>query len=206
MEDSGLGQELDLVVAEVEGTGELDGERCDPLRVAGRPGVLALQRLDHGDDDVLRRVELVAQSLDLDHRADAGDQLVQVDRLVEEVVRAQLVGPDLVLDAGQGGEHHDRDEVGVAPTLEGLADAEAVDPRHHDVEDDAVGRLGVDLLEGCLAVRGQTDREALLGEHVLEQDEVLRLVVDGQDPAAEVERGSGVGHLPSLLVRLRSDT
>ena len=112
------------------------------------------------------------------------DQLVDVDRLVEEVVGAQLVGPHLVLDPGQRREHDDRHEVGVALPLEALADLEAVEARHHHVEDDAVGHLGRHRRERLLAVGGEAHAEALVGEHLLDEGQVLWLVVDGQDRAA----------------------
>jgi hypothetical protein len=61
-----------------------------------------------------------------------------VERLVEEVVGARLEAAHLALGVGQGGEQDDRHEAGGPAPLEATADLEAVEARHHDVEQDGV--------------------------------------------------------------------
>src|SRR4029453_2631384 len=85
---------------------------------------------------------LVADALDHVEEGEGGEGLGEV-----------VVGPGgqaLVAVAllGLGGEHHDHDVAGVGVGLELAADLQAVQPRHHDVEQDQPGGLAPGHLQG----------------------------------------------------------
>src|SRR5438045_2930309 len=77
-------------------------------------------------------------------RADAGHQLARAERLRQVVVAAELEPEDTVDLLVLRGEKDDR-HVRAAP--QPPADLGAVELRHHDVEDDEVGRLAGEALE-----------------------------------------------------------
>ncbi len=70
-------------------------------------------------------------------RAQAGEQLLERERLGQVVVGARLQARDAVADAVARGEHQDRRAV--AGVAQPAADLEAVEPGHQDVEQDRVG-------------------------------------------------------------------
>ena len=151
------------------------------MDVSAAPRVLVLQRGGERHDDVLARVELLPQVADLDERADARAQLVLVDRLVEEVVGAALQSLDLVVGAGQGGEHEDGDGAAARLVLDARAGLVTVHDRHHHVEDDD-RRVGPRIeLQRLPAVAGDDDLVPPLPEVLFEQLKVLLVVVDGQN-------------------------
>ena len=89
------------------------------------------------------------------HRADPGEQLVERERLGEVVVGAGVETVDAVADRVAGGEHQDGQVVaGGAQCLGGL---DAVEPRHHHVDDHRVGGEAVDPGEGLDTVIGEGD-------------------------------------------------
>ena len=113
-----------------------------------------------------------------EHRLDAGHQLAGVEGLGHIVIGAQLQADDLVHVVGAGGEDDDGD---VARLAQLAADLEAVHLRHHDVEDDQVGLVGLDLLQRLTAVIGGLDLESFLGEVEAGELDDIPLVVDDQD-------------------------
>ena len=64
------------------------------------------------------------------------DQLLEDERLDEVVVGTGTERADLILGAALGGEHHDRRLGNLAQPRK---QRDAVDLRHHDVEDDQFG-------------------------------------------------------------------
>ena len=68
-----------------------------------------------------RALELVGQVFELEHGFDSRQKLELVDRFAEKVVGAAFVGSDLVIDAGQRGQHDDRDEMCLAVALDVFA-------------------------------------------------------------------------------------
>ena len=152
----------------------------DLERMVAGSRLLALERGDHREHDVGGRVELVAQAPDTQQRAQAGAQLDAVDRLVEEIVGAGFESLDFALGVGERGQHHDRDEEGAARRLQAPADLEAVEARHHDVEQDGVGAFPCHQLEGLLSVFGGEQPVAVVLQDRLGQHPVPSLVVDDQ--------------------------
>jgi len=81
-----------------------------------------------------------------------GPQLVEAEGFGDVVVGAEFEAEDLVDFLPLGGEHDDRHAaVGLA---DGAADLEAVFLRHHNVEEEEVGALGEEDLEGFGTVGG----------------------------------------------------
>ena len=89
----------------------------------------------------LRRLQLhrIVKFLDAEQRAHAGDQRCLLERLGEIVVAAGLEAMDDVARVGFGGHEDDRDEAKRCIPLELLQHRDAVELRHHDVEQDEIG-------------------------------------------------------------------
>jgi len=85
---------------------------------------------------------------------DTGGQDARVERLHQVGVGPRLQAGDLVGRLGPRREQDDRDGVGHRVGLEGAAEAEAVELRHHDVGYDQVGKRLASQLEAGLAVSG----------------------------------------------------
>jgi len=135
-------------------------------------------------------LDRVVVALDREERPDAGEQLVSVERLRDEVVRAGL-DRRRFLRSHACREHDHGQDRRLFLLAEPPAHGEAVRLRHHHVEQNKVrfGRSGE--LECSPAVSGGDDVVALSLEHCLEQAHVLGNVVDHEDP------GSVVAHRPS---------
>ena len=88
---------------------------------------------------------------------DAGQQLVDAERLGEVVVGAQVEGPHLVLLAPPG-RHHDDPDRGVGPDV--AAQVEAVGAGQHQVEQDEVGLVVAHQVDDVLAGAGDEHGEA----------------------------------------------
>ena len=156
---------------------------------AHRRDLLALQQalgpLPHGLlERAVLRLELAIEPPRVEQVADAQERLELLERLREEVARPRVERLAPGLQQGVGRQHEDR-HVRVAGDLglEELEQGEAVEVRHHEVEQDQVGlELAVQVERparigraGQLAVSGRA-------EQALEQPDVGRLVVHDQDP------------------------
>ena len=95
---------------------------------------------------------LRAEGTATQHRPDPGEQLVQRKRLGQVVVGTRVESVDPVVDGVPRGEHQDRQVV--AGRSQGLGRLDAVEPRHHDVDDQGVGGQPVDPGERLHAVVG----------------------------------------------------
>ena len=125
-----------------------------------------------GDLDDLRRQRRTASQ----QRAQSGEQLVELERLDEIVVRARVEAGDLVVHAVARGEHEDR-RSNVA-RAERSGHLQAVALGQHDVEHDRV--VGVDECfdDGSLTVADDVDGVRVLAkalrERLRQQGVVLR--------------------------------
>ncbi len=154
-------------------------------------------QLEHGvharvlADDVLEGVavlELLAQVNDLVEQLPLAQgplydqaQMLEVDRLGDEVVGAQAHGLDRAVDAAVGG--HEDDGDGDAFLLHGLHELEAVQARHAQVADDDAVVVLAEGLEGLAAVTGGVDRDLeVVFQELLEGVSLLLVIVDDQDP------------------------
>jgi hypothetical protein len=110
------------------------------------------------------------------------EQLVDRERLLDEVEGAELRRPYGGLDGAVTRHHHDRQmRMRAAKDLQHL---DAVASGHRDVEQHQIGAFTVgELMQRPLAVLGGHHLEALVGENTSEGTADAFLVVDDQDPA-----------------------
>ena len=110
---------------------------------------------------------------------DAGDELGDLERLLDVVVGARLEADHDIDRVGAGGEHDDRDRRRPADRA---ADLEAVHARQHDVEQDEVERLGGEPLEAFAPVGRGRDGEARVAQADRRHLADRRVILDEQDP------------------------
>ncbi|BDZ59407.1 hypothetical protein GCM10025872_30640 [Barrientosiimonas endolithica] len=186
VEDLRLGQHAPGVEHEVAQQLELGRRDVDDLAAAAHlVGVLV--ELEVGDDQ--GRAHLVLQRLGAaQHRADAGDDLLEAERLRDVVVAADRQPLDLVVDRVARGEEDDGHVVAVAAQPPGHGEAVHVGEHHvHDRE-----------VEGVLL--GEAERLLPVGRRVhLEPGELqargqqladVGLVLDDE----QASLGTGGGH------------
>ena len=104
-----------------------------------------------------------------------------LERLGQVVVAAGFEAGDDILGVGLGGHQDDRDEPVRRVLLEPLHDLDAVELRHHDVEQDQIGLELGRARERLLAVSRGDDLIALRFEPDAQDIQVGRDVVDGQN-------------------------
>src|SRR4051812_4063214 len=111
-------------------------------------------------------------------RADAGEELFYAKRLREVVVGAKVQSIDFVTLSAPGG----KDDHGqFRPAAELAKHLEAVDLRHHQVQNNPVRRARRERREGLFAARGELDLVAVRRESGAQRAANLGLVVDHQD-------------------------
>jgi hypothetical protein len=105
----------------------------------------------------------------------------RADRFGDVVDGAGLQAALFVFGAAHRGDEDDRDASPIRIGFETPADFQTADPRHHDVEQDQVGRfVGIDDLQRLFAGGGHPD-PVFVAKHFREQVDVFRIVVDNQD-------------------------
>jgi hypothetical protein len=120
--------------------------------------------------------------LDAQKGAHAREQLVVIERLLDEVVGSRLDRPRLVLSDARG-DHDHRQHRRLLVRAQALAHRIAVEPGHEDVEQHQIRLLGFHDRECFGAVARGDDVVPLRREHRLEQAHVLGDVVDDEDLA-----------------------
>lgn len=147
----------------------------------------------------------------LDEHRDLGAQQPRVERLGQVVDRARRVAAVGVLPGlARRGEEDDRDVPGARSALDVLRGLEAVHLGHHDVEQDQREVVAQQLAQRVPARGDRHDLHRQRVEHRGERDQVLRTVVDGQDPRGGGHRtpppvGDGV-LAPACHVRADDDS
>ena len=111
-------------------------------------------------------------------RAQAGEQLLALERLDEVVVGADVEPLHARLQRVARGEHQDRRVVAVV--AQALGDVDAVQARQPEVEHDDVGQEGVRLVERRDAVGGELDLVALEAQRALQNLRDLLVVLDDE--------------------------
>ena len=112
---------------------------------------------------------------------DAGDELLHLKGLDHIVVRPHLQALDAVEHLALGRQHDDGHLAGL-PDLG--ADGPAVHHRQHDVQQDQVRHLLLELLDGLSAISGDADIKALLHQIHMDQIADVAVVLYDQDIAA----------------------
>ena len=139
---------------------------------------------------------LVAQRFLLERRQHARAQQRRIERLEQEILGAELDAAHHGVDLAHRRNHDDRQVVDAALLAQAVEHAEAVELRHHDVEQHQVVAGGGDGRERLHAVRRLVDlADAQPLEPADQQVAIFRDVVDDEDPRA----GGGHVDVPSPM-------
>ena len=131
--------------------------QVDLARATPHPPCL---RIDAQVGDLQTRARPASSALRAaQQRAEPGEQLLQRERLGKVVVGAGVEAGHPIGCLGPRREHQDREPVLLA--AQHPAGGQAVDDRHHHVENDDVGRVGAKGLQRLGAVGDRDDRVAL---------------------------------------------
>ena len=164
-----------LVVAGFgEGRQRVDGDILDDFHFPGAPTHLGF-----------KKGVLVAQEVLHAFHGQVGLDPRQHDRrtdwLGDVVDRSELKSAGFVTDLGLGGQENDRNRPCNRVFLESLADFVTVHLRHHDVEQDQVGRcVRTGNRQGPRAAVGDPDPVGIT-QKIAHQGEIVGNVVDHQD-------------------------
>ena len=181
----GHAQDLEEVAAHV--SGRLDrGVDVEPHVPAERSEVGGeephLDLAGDGEVPLLGGADRVRVGLGLEQRAHARLDLQDLERLGEVVVRPQLEAPCLVLDVVERAQEHDRDLLGGGIRAQPPTHLVAVDPGHHDVQQQQVRRVPLYRAQGRFAIQG--DAQLVVPAQGLHQHVHVGLgVVHDQHPA-----------------------
>ncbi len=169
------GVDLDGAALAIEGDADADRDQRQ-------------QRLELGDAIAQIAVGLgqpllagAADAGQLQHGADAGEELARAERLRQVVVRARLEALDAGLFTGPGRDEDDREPAQRRVGADGAQQRQAVQPRHHHVGEQQIGRLAANRLERRQAVADGLDtvgRREQAGDVVAH----VRVVVGHHDP------------------------
>ena len=174
------------------------GEQHDDPLVAPRRDPVRRLELGHsglGQDGVKQAIGAFALPLDLapigdfavvpafllEAGSDARFQQNRIEWLRQIVLGAELDAPDGAAQLIERRDHDHRDVPQLRVHLHALQHLIAIEPRHHDVEEHEVDRLGSEPLERRQAIGRADRRVAEEVELLLEQVDVQRLVVHDQD-------------------------
>src|SRR5204862_370942 len=101
-----------------------------------------------------------------EQRSNASEQLIDAKRLYEIIIRARIESAHAIAHLAFGSEHEHR--CGVAEAAQFRAEGEAVEPRHHHIEENEVGFLLQRAFQSTLAVRRCENAEAFAREAILQ--------------------------------------
>ena len=116
------------------------------------------------------------------HGADASEQLLQVERLGDVIVGAELQPLHLV---GLLAARRQDDDGHLARLPQHRAQIEAVEVGQRQVEHDQIGRRCTHIADGRLAVRDSVDAIAFEDEVVTQHAPEGRVVFDDEDPLCQ---------------------
>jgi hypothetical protein len=97
------------------------------------------------------------QLLDPQHRTDAGDQRLLINRFGQIFIRARFQAGHDVLRVGAGGDENNRDKPDSWITSEPPTGLEPVHPWHRHIEQDQVGHIAARGFERLFAIAGFRD-------------------------------------------------
>jgi hypothetical protein len=125
--------------------------------------------------------ELFLQVANRQVRPDSGEHFFALERLVDEVNRAELEPSHFLASLGERGQENDRAIASARIRLQAGAGFEAVHVRHHDVEQDQVRRRPLRDGDRVLAAPGGEQPVAVALERLVEHLKIRRVVVDQQN-------------------------
>ncbi len=109
----------------------------------------------------------------------AGFQLLEVERLAEVVIGAEVQAGDAIRDRRGGGQHQNPRLLTRRPKFR--TDVVTVDTRQIAVEQDHVVIVDRGLIDGRRAVGRQVDRETLAAKPAHDRVREINLILDDQD-------------------------
>ena len=148
------------------------------------PGSSLLRRITCGQAQRVRAgagAQLVRQHLQPHQPLHAAEQRHIVDGLGEEVIGTRLEATHPVLRLVERGDHDHGNVLGGRVLLDPPAHLDAVDPRHHHVEQHDVGAGALHRLQRVGTIHGGDDLEIFGRELRLEQPDIGEDVVDDED-------------------------
>ena len=128
----------------------------------------------------------------MDSVPDPKDQVLKIDRLVQEVVRSGCDSDHPFLPLGQGGDDQDGNGSGSWILFQPSADFKSIHPGHHHIQQDGIGKAFRHPLEGLFSVLRLHNFEVPGLKGVPEQGAVLFIVIDDEDPPIGA-LGGGLG-------------
>jgi hypothetical protein len=143
---------------------------------------------------------LIVQHFDPQHRFHARHQGGLIDGFGEVFLSAGIQPDHDIFRVWLRGHQDDRYEGQIRIVFQAPADLNPIHLGHHDVEDNEVRRLGLDLRERFHPVAGRSDVIAVHGKARLKDIQIGRVIVCNQDLLALSQRGAPVisGELPAV--------
>ena len=113
--------------------------------------------------------------------ADTGFDDGRADRLGDVIHSPHFETNPLVFDAGHRRHENDRDTAAIRVGFQAAADFQPTEPRHHDIEQDQIGRfVRIDDFQRFFPGGGCPDAVVIL-EDVDNQADVVWIVINDQD-------------------------
>jgi hypothetical protein len=134
------------------------------------------------------RAHLVGQLLHPEHRFDAGNQRGLIDRLGQIFVGAGVQSSDHVLGVGFGGHQDDGGERQIRIRFQTATYLDAIDLRHHDVEQNKVGTVLADDQQSFLAIGSLQKLVAVRREPRAQNIAIGLIVIDDENTRGIVHR------------------
>ena len=151
-------------------------------------GIACFNTLRQSEQNRLGIFQLVCELLQLEQRANAGQQLGEIDRLAEKIVRAGINSVDAVFGLRKPRDKHYRSEPGFGSILDSAANLEAVHSRHHDIEQYQIRPKRGALRQRGLAVVHFVHLKSFAAQQHFERVAGGRFVINDQDFRIHRER------------------
>ena len=127
------------------------------------------------------RAEFIRQHLEANESLDATEQRNIVDWLGQEIIGARFEPPHPVLRLIERGDHDDGNVLGGRVTLDTTTDLDAINTRHHHVEQHDVRTGALHRFQRICAVHRGDNLEILCRELGFEQANIGENVIDDKD-------------------------
>ena len=142
---------------------------CRVIKSARKMGIATVAVYSEADKDA-RHVELALNLpvavvdnllvfIIFQERRDARHEFNRVERLMQVIIRAEFQAGHLADEFRIGGKHDNRH---IAEITDSFQHIEAVEVRHHHVEQDQIGGEITDLLDGLFAIESLTNLKAIM--------------------------------------------
>gem|GEM_PF-5631617 len=188
-----------------KGVGEVRAEDDVVVAIDEHDGAVeGLLELLFGLDAHLEFVgERALEGADLEMGGDAGEDFGRVDGFGDVVDGAAVEGADFFLGLVAGGHDEHGDVAPLGVFFQAVAGGEAIQLGHDEIEENKIGLIVLEELEGAAAVFGDEEFVACLGERIEHERDVGRGVVDDEDFGGTHEREAAL-RMRASWARMRS--